>query len=182
MTYHFVYLLCLTCTLYTLKSLTLPTIYSLLQSSRNLLSCPTCINSKNWSCSVSRSDGVRVSELDWYTRGRGIASRSKQLPGNIQRVTVRNVTLRLSQSELEKLGRGMTILIITHGCISKGYMLLVPKIPVRSGCCSSFRLCLYVQITNTKTADFFDSVYIITLTCINITALNIKLHILDFLC
>ena len=57
---------------------------------------------------MSRSDGVTVSELDWYARGRGFASRSKPLPGNIQRVTVRNVTLRLSQSELEKLGRGMT--------------------------------------------------------------------------
>ena len=50
-------------------------------------------------------------------------------------------------------------------------MLLVPKITVRSGCCRSFRLCLHVQITNTKTSDFFDSIYIITLNCINITAL-----------
>ena len=33
--------------------------------------------------------------------------------------------------------------------VAKEYMLLISKIPVRSGCCSSFRLCLYVQITNT---------------------------------
>ena len=56
-------------------------------------------------------------------------------------------------------------------------MLLVPKIPVKSGCCSSFSLCLYVQISNKKTADVFDSV---TLNCINITALNSKLLLLDF--
>ena len=34
------------------------------------------------------------------------------------------------------------LLIITHGCVAKEYMSLVPKIPVRSGACSSFRLCL----------------------------------------
>ena len=42
-----------------------------------------------------------------------------------------------------------SLLITTHGCAAKEYVLLVEKIPVRSGCCSSFRLCLYVQITNT---------------------------------
>ena len=41
-----------------------------------------------------------------------------------------------------------SLLITTHGCVAKEYMLSVPKIPVRSYCCSSFRLYLYVQITN----------------------------------
>ena len=58
MTYHSVYLPCLTCTLYTLKSLTLPTIYSLLQSTRNLLSCPTCINSVYTTICVCRPEGI----------------------------------------------------------------------------------------------------------------------------
>ena len=49
-------------------------------------------------------------------------------------------------------------------------MLLVPKILVRSGCCRSFRLCL-CRLLIQKTADFFDSICIITLNCINITAL-----------
>ena len=39
-----------------------------------------------------------------------------------------------------------SLLITTHVCVPKEYMLLVPKIPVRSGCCSSFRPCLYVLI------------------------------------
>ena len=42
-----------------------------------------------------------------------------------------------------------SLLITTHGCVAKEYMLLISKIPVRSGCYSSFRLWLYVQITNT---------------------------------
>ena len=42
-----------------------------------------------------------------------------------------------------------SLLITTHGCVAKEYVLLIEKIPVRSGCCSSFRLCLYVQVTNT---------------------------------
>ena len=42
-----------------------------------------------------------------------------------------------------------SLLITTHGCVAKAYMSLDPKIPVRSGACSSFRLCLYVQITKT---------------------------------
>ena len=41
------------------------------------------------------------------------------------------------------------LLITTHGCVEKEYMLLVRKIPIRSGCCNSFRLCFYVQMTNT---------------------------------
>ena len=44
-------------------------------------------------------------------------------------------------------------------------LVQVAKIPVRSGCCRLFRLCLYVQITNTKTADFLSSICVITLNC-----------------
>ena len=50
--------------------------------------------------------------------------------------------------------------LTTHGCVAKEYniMLLVPNIPVRSGCCSLSRLCVYGQIINAKTADLSDSV------------------------
>ena len=65
-------------------------------------------------------------------------------------------------------------------------MLLFPKIPVRSGCAvySDFVIdqCVQITDTSTKTVYFVDSIYIITLNCINITVLNIKLHSLDFHC
>ena len=49
--------------------------------------CPldACIDSKNWSYGVNRSDDVVVTEQNWYARGRRIASRSKPLPGNSQK-------------------------------------------------------------------------------------------------
>ena len=76
-----------------------------------------------------------------------------------------------------------SLLITTHGCVAKECrpMLLVPKIPERSGCYfSSFRLYLYVQITNTTEQKQQISLTQYTSLCIKITALNIKLLRLDF--
>ena len=72
-----------------------------------------------------------------------------------------------------------SLLITTHGCVPKEYV-------VGAKDTSKGRLLQFIQTLfrcfNTKPADFFDSIYIITRNCINITALNIKLLILDFLC
>ena len=75
-----------------------------------------------------------------------------------------------------------SLFITTRGCVAKEYTLLVPKIPVRSGCCSSFRLCLYL-IPNTivQTQQIYLTQYTSS-DCINITTLNIKPLSLDFLC